>query len=139
LTDTGSALRATSDTLLADIESLEALEQKKRNLEPGDPRLLELAEAVEHIAGRLLGGSVRQRKLTETATELAVQGSELAPDKSIAETPRAIHLILADWRAAERRVRAAQPGSLEATTAARDVERFRDEYRAAHDAALRRS
>ena len=138
MSETGSALRATSDALLADLEALEALEQEKRNLEPGDPRIVELAAAVEDVARRLLGQTVRQRELTAVIEHQVQQGAPDAPDQPIADTPREIHLILADWRAAERRSRDAKPGSVEAQEADADLERFREEYRAAHDAARSR-
>jgi hypothetical protein len=138
LSDTGERLRATSDTLLADLERLESLEQEKRQLEPGDPRIVELATAVEDVARRLLGSSVRQRELSATAQQLAERGSPAAPSAPIAEIQREIHEILADWRLAERRLSEAEPESLAAGEAQADVDRFREEYRAAHDAARRR-
>ena len=138
MSETGSALRATSDALLVDLETLEALEREKRGLEPGDPRITELAAQVEEIARRLLGGSIRQRELTTVARQLVERGSSNAPDRPIEATRREIHAILSDWRAAERRARDAEPGSLEAEDAERDIDRFRDEYRAAHQAARQR-
>jgi hypothetical protein len=138
VSETGSALRATSDALMADLETLESLEEQKRQLPPGDPQLLELATAVEEIARRLLGKSVRQRELSAVAQQLARAGSRAAPGTSIADTPREIHLILSDWRDAERRARAAEPGSAEALAAEDDLDRFREEYRSAHEAASTR-
>ena len=134
MSETGSALRATSDALMADLERLETLEEEKRHLPPGDPRLLELATAVEEIARRLLGQSVRQRELSAVVQELSTAGSRAAPATSIADTPREIHLILSDWRDAERRARAAEPGSADAQAAEDDLDRFREEYRSAHEA-----
>lgn len=138
VSETGSALRATSDALLTDLEVLEQLEREKRELAPDDPALVEKARKVETIARRLLGQSVRQRELTATATEMASEGHPDAPSQSIAATPREIHLILADWRDAERRARDAAQGSGDAEAAAADLERFREEYRAAHELARRK-
>jgi hypothetical protein len=135
---TGSQLRATSDALLEDLDELERLEQQKREIEPGDPRLVELATAVEEIARRVLGKSVRQRELSAVVHRLVEAGSDAAPRGPIETTPREIHLILADWRDAERRARSAGPGSVEAEQATGDVDRLRDEYRSAHAAASRR-
>jgi hypothetical protein len=135
MTRTGTELRKTSDALLENLEQLDALEQEKRRLDPGDPRIVELAAAVEEVARRVLGRTIRQHDLAAVAHQLAAQDSPAAPAASIEETPREIHLILADWRDAERRVQTATPDSIEADEAARDVERFRDEYRAAHEAA----
>jgi hypothetical protein len=135
MTRTGTELRKTSDALLANLEQLDALEQEKRRLDPGDPRIVELAAAVEEVARRVLGRTIRQHDLAAIAHRLAEQDSPAAPATSIEETPREIHLILADWRDAERRAQAATAGSSEADEAAREVERLRDEYRAAHEAA----
>lgn len=138
MSDMGSRLRSTSDALLADLEQLETLERRKRELDPGDPEITDLAASVEEIARRVLGRSVRQREIASIAEDLVEEGSDAAPDASIEETPREIHLILAEWREAERRAQEAGDGSPEATAAAEDIERLRDEYRRAHEAARRR-
>ncbi len=137
MTETGSALRATSDRLVADIEALEVLERRKRELAPGDPQLLDVAAAVEEIARRVLGSSVRQRELSEVAHELAADGAPGAPTAAIEDTPREIHVILADWRQAERRARELPEGSPDAVEAQAQVDRLRDEYRSAHESARR--
>ena len=138
MSDTGSALRATSDALLADLEALEELERQKRGLQPDDPQLVDTARRVETIARRLLGQSVRQRELTAVINDLAQAGHPDAPQRTIDATPREIHQILADWRDAERRARAAAPDSAEAEAANADIDRLREEYRAAHDSARRK-
>ena len=138
MSDTGSALRTTSDALLADLETLETLERQKRGLQPDDPQLVDTARKVESIARRLLGQSVRQRELTAVANDLAQSGHPDAPQGSIEQMPREIHQILADWRDAERRARDVEQGSAEAQAAEADVDRFREEYRAAHDSARRK-
>lgn len=137
MSETGSALRATSDALLADLEALETLEREKRTLQPGDPRVVDLAQAVEQLARRLLGKSVTQRELSAVAQDLAKHGSPEAP-VSISETRREIHLILADWREAERQAGETPPGSPDRVTADVRVQALRDEYREAHQAAKRR-
>ena len=133
MTETGDALRATSDELLRDLEVLLALEDEKRSIAPGDPRLVELAERIESIASRILGSSTRQRELTEHINDLSNAGSSAAPDTTIDETPRSIAEILSDWREAERQLAAAEPGSVDAAEAALQVERLRADYRRAHD------
>jgi len=133
--DTGQALRETSDALLRDLDVLSTIEEEKRTLEPGDPRLVQLAARIEEIAQRVLVGSVRQRQLTEVVIAQVEAASPDAPDVPIEETPRSIQAILAEWREAERRVAAAAPGSAEATEAEALVGRLRDEYRRAHEAA----
>ena len=138
MSETGSALRATSDALLADLEALEELERMKRGLEPDDPQLVDTARKVETLARRLLGQSVRQRELTTVINDMAQSGHPATPQQTIDATPREIHQILADWRNAERRGRDAAPGSPEAEAVNAEIDGYREEYRAAHDSARRR-
>ena len=133
--DTGQALRETSDALLRDLDVLSTIEEEKRTLEPGDPRLVQLAARIEEIAQRVLVGSVRQRQLTEVVIAQVESASPEAPKAPIEEIRRPIQAILAEWRDAERRVAAATPGSVEATESEALVGRLRDEYRRAHEAA----
>ena len=138
MSETGSALRATSDALIQDLERLALLERQKRQMTPEDPRMVELASEVETIALRVLGRSVRQRELTEDAREEVRAGAPGAMKHPIAATPREIHSILAEWREAERRASEARPGSAEAKAAEGEIDRLRDEYRQAHEDATRR-
>jgi hypothetical protein len=133
--DTGDALRETSDTLLRDLDVLVTIEEEKRSLEPGDPRLVELAERIEVIARRVLNGTVRQHDLTRTINAQVAADVPRAPDASIDDTARPIQAVLADWREAERRAIAAEPGSAEAAEANALVNLLREEYRRAHDKA----
>jgi hypothetical protein len=135
--DTAHALRETSDALLRDLDVLVAIEEEKRSLQPGDPRLVELAERVDALALRVLSSTGRQRDLTRVANAQVALGSPAAPDQSIEETVRPLHAILTEWRDAERRVAAAEPGSAEASEAEALVDRLRGEYRAAQEAARR--
>ena len=64
---TGDALRRTSDALLRDLEALQQLEEEKRTIEPGDPRLVDLAARIELIAKRVLASSTSQRAQTQQA------------------------------------------------------------------------
>ncbi|HUQ78880.1 MAG TPA: hypothetical protein VM427_08450 [Patescibacteria group bacterium] len=134
---TGDALRQTSDALLRDLDVLVTLEEEKRSLDPGDDRLVGLAGRIEAIAQRILSGSVRQHQLTQTINAQVEAGSAGAPDASIDETPRPIQAVLADWREAERRAAAAEPGSADAAEADARVISLREEYRRAHEAIRR--
>jgi hypothetical protein len=138
IVDASKELRASSDTLLDDLAMLAGLEQEKRALTPENPHLATVAREIERLAARVLGLSQRQRLLTEEVSEHAQASPVTTAPPSIEETPREIHLILADWRDAERRASEAQPGSPEAHVAWTDVDRFRAEYRAAHEYARRR-
>jgi hypothetical protein len=137
--DTGAALREASDTLLRDLEALSELEDVKRSIEPGDPRLIELAGTIEAMAERVLASSARQRELTVEANDLVDLGMPEAPTRSIDDTPRGIATILAEWRDAERRAQAAEPGSADAVEAERAILRLKNEYRRAHEEATRQS
>jgi hypothetical protein len=133
--DASKELRASSDALLDDLARLAGLEQEKRSLTADNPRVVVLAEEIEQLAARVLGQSRRQRSLSETVNDQALTTGGLP---SIEETPREIHLILADWREAERQVREAPPDSRQAQEAEAAIDRLREEYRAAHEHARRR-
>lgn len=135
--DTARALRETSDALLRDLDVLVAIEEEKRSLEPGDPRLVELADRVDALAARVLGMSGHQRDLTRVARAQVETESAAAPEQSIEATPRPLYAILTEWRDAERRAAAATADSPEAIEARALVARLRDEYRAAQEAARR--
>jgi hypothetical protein len=95
---TGDALRRTSDELLRDLEALLQLEEEKRTIDPGDPRLVDLASRIEIIAKRVLDSSTSQRAQTQVVHELTESGSPAAPDTPIEDTPRSMEAILAAWR-----------------------------------------
>jgi hypothetical protein len=133
--DTAAELRATSDGLLLDLEALANLEDQKRGTQHGDPKLVDLAEKIEELALRVLVGSRRQRELTETISESAEVGDADA-EESIAAM-RSASVILAEWREAERAARGADPDSAERAAAEAMVDRLREEYRAAFEAARR--
>jgi hypothetical protein len=127
-------LRATSDGIVRDLEVLGTIEEEKRTLEPGDPRIVELAQRVQEIAVRVLAASVRQRHLTEIDQARVEAGEATALATSINDTPRPIADILAEWRGAERRLQAAEAGSAEAAEAEALSDHLREEYRRAYEA-----
>ena len=134
---TGDALRRTSDALLRDLEALLQLEEEKRSIDPGDPRLVDLAARIELIAKRVLASSTSERAQTQLIHELVESGSPAVPDTPIEDTPRSMEAILSAWRQAERQLDAAQPGSAEAKEAESLVDSLREEYRRAHEDATR--
>ncbi|MEZ0240826.1 MAG: hypothetical protein ACAH65_08530 [Chloroflexota bacterium] len=136
MTETAEALRATSDALLRDLEVLGAIEEEKRTIPAGDPRLVDLAARIEQIAHRLVGWSTDQRELTEVAQEEVAAGDVNAA-VTIEETHRPMSVILADWRDAERRAAAVERDTADATEAAAVVDALRNEYRRAFEAARR--
>jgi len=128
---TARAIRSTSDDLLRDLETLEALELEKRRLSPDSPELVVLAARVEELAARVLASSHQQRALSERIESMHAAGHPDAPDSAIEDGPPDIHAILSRWRDAERQLAASTPGTAEAEVAADLVARLRDEYREA--------
>lgn len=132
-------LRATSDALLVALDELRELEGQKRKLGPGTPEFAELARQIEALAEELLRNSETEERLAQRSVELVEDGRrDLAaqPIEGMA-APRDVHLILGEWRDAERRLAAETPGSQAWESATVDAERLRAEYRRAHEDALR--
>ena len=121
MTDVLRELRATSDSLMRDLEALSVLETEKRSIPFDDPRLVEIANQVEVIAQRILTKTSEQSRLTEVATEKA-------DVVTIEDVRRPIADILGEWRDAERRVAEAEPGSAEEADARLLASSLRDEY-----------
>jgi hypothetical protein len=129
-------LRTTSDKLIDDLDALRELEAAKRETPQGDPRLVDLASRIEAIANRVLAGAAHQRRLTEVIHEAAADG--LAdPTATIEDSARPVSTVLEEWRTAERMAMSAEPGSPEAIEAKTRIDRLREEYRAAFEAARR--
>jgi hypothetical protein len=123
------ALRVTSDALLRDLEALILLEEQKRVVPANDPAMVELAEQVHEIAGRVLQRANTQRVLSQA---VVADPTAVAP---IARVPRTPASILAEWRELERRAQTAPEGSAERTEIEVLASRLRDEYRAAFESA----
>lgn len=125
-------LRRASDTFMRRLDRLFELETRKRELPPDDAEFVRLAREIEDLAGDLMQTSGVQLNLAEQV-HAEVKAGELHADMSIRETPprRDAVAILAEWRAAERRLAEATPGSREEAVARAEAERFRVEYRRA--------
>lgn len=123
-------LRHASDTFMQRLDRLHELESRKRELPPDQPEFIRLAREIEDMARALLFTGGQQVELAEEVHREA-KANDIAVDQSIRDTPprRDAVAILADWRAAERRLAAAAAGSGEEATAQADVGRLRDEYR----------
>ncbi len=119
-------LRATSDALLRDLDALGVLEDEKRTLPLDDPRLVEIAEQVEVIAGRILARTEHQTILSRAAADEPASGS------TIEDVRRPLATILAEWREVERRGATAPEGSAEAAEIGVLSSRLRQEYREAY-------
>jgi hypothetical protein len=130
MTDAGAELRETSDAVLRNLEALGALEDQKRTIQPGDPRLVELAAEVEKLAAKLLAGSVRQHDLAGALHADPVAAAATPP---INEQTRPIAEILQAWREAERALVKAAPGSAEEASARAAIDQCREDYRQAYE------
>lgn len=117
-----AALRHTSETLLAQLSELEDLERTKRELAPGSRAQLRLSRRVESLARKVLTIAGQQTDLVEAISE-TVGGSD--------PHAREPHIILAEWRQAERAMEAETPGTTAWEAARAAVDRLRSEYRRA--------
>jgi hypothetical protein len=99
------------------LEAIGATETTKAALPPGDPQRPELAHRVEALAVELLTWSRYQSRLAEAQ----------ARDR---QEPRSPQVVLAEWRAAVRRLEAS---SVAANEHADEVARLHDEYQRAAD------
>jgi hypothetical protein len=134
-------LPAVSDAMLANLDRLRALELEKRNLPVGSPRLIELATEIEELAATVLGSTDTQVDLAKEAVREAKAGV-IDPDTTIEEmaaAPRELHVVLDEWREAERRLGEVGSDTPEALGLRAEIELLRNEYRRSHDAAARRA
>ena len=60
-------LHATAESIAADAERLVAIEEEKRVLEPGDPRMIELSTESERLAGGLVPKTGAETQLAKEA------------------------------------------------------------------------
>lgn len=127
---TEQELRLASDNFLARIERLHRLEELKRQLPPAETA--EVAQEVETLTREILGWATRQTDLAQDVAKRA--DTETGP---IATTPpRALGVVLAEWRAAERALAEERPATAAWESARADVDRLRDEYARAYQAQI---
>lgn len=119
----GEALRAQSDTFVAQLDRLHELENAKRQLPPTDPRFLSLAVEVEDAARALLTDA---RDQTELGHAAAVAGV----DDAIVEIPADLSAphIIRGWRDAERQLAGADAASREARQLRLQIDAYRRAY-----------
>lgn len=120
------ALRGASDGLLIAIREVDARERLKRGVLPGDPRFLALSHQVTVAAeAALILARREEERALETAGNdpagrfVAIEASEPRPD---------LAAILAEWRAVERRLDAADPASPDAAQLMQEFEHLRTRY-----------
>ena len=125
-----AGLRRASDDFMQRLDRLYELESRKRELRPDQPEFVRLAREIEDLSRGLLYAGGVQVELAEELHADVKQGETIV-DQPIRETPprRDAVAVLAEWRAAERRLAAASPGTSEERSARADVDRYREEYR----------
>jgi DNA repair exonuclease SbcCD ATPase subunit len=116
-------LRAQSDAFNARLDELLALEDRKRNLSPVDPEFVSLALEVEQLAAGLLDTARKQTELGDAAHREGVA-------TPIVDVPAdaSAHQILMEWRAAERQIATASPGSEASRQLRAQIESYRRAY-----------
>jgi hypothetical protein len=126
-------LRRASDDLLARLDELDALEQVKRDQQPGTEGFVALAERIEALARELLQTSELQASIARAAAEQRASGDPGSPVRPIAEVePRDPTTVLAEWRELERRLAADDP-TLDTAAGRQQADALRDEYRTAFE------
>jgi hypothetical protein len=150
-------LRGASDAILLLTAEVRQLEQHKRGVEPQDPRFEELATAVRRTTEALAlftreeeswaeqttaasaaagSGVTNGAASVESPADAPVDGAGGVAFQTIDRTasPEPLAAILDRWRAIERQLNKAEPGSAAATELFERFERVRDEYLAAFEA-----
>jgi hypothetical protein len=125
-TDIEEHLRAASDAILLLLTEVSQLERHKREIPPGEPRFDEIARSVRVAAQALAEFTEYQ----ETWARIATDGRTDIETISQSENTPATAQILERWRAIERQLDTAKPGSPEAIRLFAEFERTRDEYMA---------
>lgn len=126
--DTQDALRGASDGLLIAIREVDARERQKRGVRPADPRCAPLARDVRVAAEEVLRLAREEDARADTTSGEATADALPTID---ATPPRAdLGDILAEWRAVERRLEAADAASPEADELMKEFEVLRDRYAA---------
>jgi hypothetical protein len=112
------------------LDRLYELESRKRELPPERPEFIRLAREIEDLSRALLFSSGEEVELAEQV-HADVKAGDADANIPIRETPprRDAIGVLAEWRAAERRLADAPSGSREEADARAAVERLRAEYR----------
>ena len=123
-------LRRASDEFMQRLDRLYEIETHKRELRPDAPEFVRLAREIEDLSRALLFAGGQQVEMADDVHANFKHG-ETAVDQPIRDRPprRDAVVILAEWRAAERRLAAASAGSDDERAARAEVDRLREEYR----------
>jgi hypothetical protein len=122
--DVEQHLRAASDAILLLLAEVGQLEQHKRGVPAGQDRFDELATSVRR-ASEALAQFTRQEEAW--ALDSSLRDGNLGAIADSASSPT-LAAILERWRAVERKLNDAEPGSAEASRLFAEFQRVRDEY-----------
>jgi len=125
-------LREASDAILLLVDEVDQLERHKRAVPPNDPAFDELARSVRVAAERLAEFTREEESWARGALTSAV-----APTIEQSRPAADLATILRRWRAIERELDRADPGSPESTRLFDEFERAREEYMTAFKARRR--
>jgi hypothetical protein len=120
------ALRGASDGLLIAIREVDARERMKRGVRPDDPAFAPLAREVR-VAAEAVLALAREEEANAQEASAMTAGAGL-PTINASTPPTDLESILAEWRAVERRLEAADAASPEAQGLMDEFERLRDRY-----------
>ena len=126
LADEMAVLRAASDQLVQAIAEVDARERRKRGVQPTAPSFVELARDVR-IASEVVVDLARREERTALEIDREARGELLPPIEHMTPAKELAH-ILDQWRAVEKRLVAAEPGSTDAEHLMTEFERLRDAY-----------
>lgn len=119
---------ALADQMLEWIGVLEGAEQAKHQMPLGSPEFVAKAAEVEQVSRLVFRWSQLQLQVAQEAAVRRARG-ELTGSQPLTDfRPRALDIVLTQWREAQLRLEVAPPGSPEARKAADDIERLREEY-----------
>ncbi len=71
MTDLDDDLKATAQSIIADADRITDIEQEKLTLDPGDERIVALADEAEAVANRMLREAGVERELAQQAADAA--------------------------------------------------------------------
>jgi hypothetical protein len=137
LENEAAMLRATSDGLMLAINEVVARERLKRGVPPADSAFLQLAREVR-IAAEVALELARKEEETARMTAVEPNVGDLPTIESVSPGHE-LATILEQWRAVEKRLAAAPPGSDEATNLMVEFQRLRDQYAKVIDAKRRKA
>ena len=127
-----AGLRDISNSFITDLESLLALEERKRSMAVDDPAFLDLSRTIEDAARVLLTKAGEQTSAATEVHDVAVERrARAAPSRTCRRTPRRRSMAMAD---ADRQLAQAAPGSADRIRLSARCDALRRAYQRAYSA-----